>query len=80
MSDLVGIDLVAAVKHECEGLVLVRLAQARPHGIALGALTLHVADLFAVAGDMGQTQIADQITGDLVALAVPSVGVGTVGR
>lgn len=52
MSDLVGIGLIAAVKHGAKRWCPVRLAQARPHGIALGDLTLHVAVIFAVAADI----------------------------
>ncbi len=58
LGDLVGIDLVAAMDQRGEGRLGMGGAQPRPHRIALGALALHVAGLLAVAGDIGQPQIA----------------------
>ena len=73
LRDLVGIDLVAAMKHQREGLPPVLVAQARPHGVALGILAVEVARLLAIAGDIGEAQIAGEVAGKLVGVSVPPV-------
>lgn len=76
----VGIDLVAAVQHQGEGLALVFAPEPFPHGIPLGTLAVHVPHFLAVAGHVGQSQVARQIARDHVGRAVPAVFGRSVGR
>lgn len=80
LGHLVGIDLVAAVQHQSEGPALVFAPQPFPHGVPLGPFTVHVPHFLAVAGNVRQTQIAGQVTGDRVGGAIPAVFRRAVGR
>ena len=59
--DFVGVDLIAAMQQHCKRFLAVRLAQPRPHRVALRPFTLQVADLFTVARHKRDPQIVVQI-------------------
>ncbi|MNP71655.1 hypothetical protein D3C76_1680720 [compost metagenome] len=49
------------MQQQGEGRALMLPAQARPHHVALGPLAVQIADLLAVAGDIGQTRITSEV-------------------
>ena len=80
LRDFIGVNLIPAMQQQRERRRPVRRAQPRPHRVALRPLALQIVGLLAVARHKGDPQVAAQIAGNRICLAVPAVFGGPVGE
>lgn len=74
VEDLVGIDLIAAVKEKLERACGVLVGQPSPHRVAFAAVSPPIAGLLAVARHEGDAKVTVERSVQSIASAVDLVG------